>query len=658
MDNSVLIFAICMLLVPFVVLIPTAFKSAYSFIVVVFTSLYTSYLAISVLPRGYFYEAVASIPIIGNVELKIDELSAVFILLINFTCIMASFYAIGYMKSNEHSRTLNIKYIAFNFLQLSMLTVCMMQDFLPFLIVWESMSFASFLLILIDYEKGNNLKVALNYLVQMHIGVVFLLAATLVIYNNTNETGFLALREYFAEHKNFPVFLLFFIGFGFKLGFLPFHTWVSDTYSAVPPHIASVMSGVMKKLAIYGLIRVLVVTQQDFVLIGIFILIMSMITAIYGIVNGIMQQNISRSLAYSSMENIGIIGIGLGMGVIGKGVGDYQLAILGFTGALLHVFNHSLFKSLLFYGAGAVKLSTGTDNINKLGGMLKKMPLTGYIFLVGSLAICGLPPLNGFMSEFLLYTGIVEGLNTTHLLSEIGLLTGLLTLALVGGLSIYNFTKIFGLAFLGSPRSELVNNAKEVSKFMIAPQILILVVIVSIGFFPNEYIQVASKVVSNLVHQKDKNIAQCLEATQQISNKGLIFGGILMAVFGLRTYLVRRNKYKEAPVWGCGYEAPNTRMQYSATSYANYFKSLAAPFVKTNETYVDIETNDIFPQNRTYNVENEDKIFDKWIVAPLQNVLKLSNKISLLAMGQTQAYLVYGLVLILILFLITFFGII
>jgi formate hydrogenlyase subunit 3/multisubunit Na+/H+ antiporter MnhD subunit len=656
MEISVFIFTFCLFLVPLVVFVPKRFKSFYSFANVAITSLLTTYVIVTeFFKHSYYFEEIVKLPILGNIEIKIDPLSAIFILMINFIFIMASIYSIGYLKKQNNDKSLNINFIAFNILQISMLLISMIQEFIPFLIMWEVMSFASFLLILADYEKSKTVKVALNYLVQMHVGVVFLMCAVIILQNETGDMTFRALNSYFSGHSNFPMFLLFFIGFGFKLGFLPMHTWVGDTYSVVPSHVAAVMSGVMKKLGVYGLIRVLVAVQADFLQIGLFLLVMSLITGVYGIISAIMQKNIRRSLAYSSMENIGIIGIGLGMGVIGRGVGDYALAFLGYSGALLHVFNHSLFKSLLFFSAGSIDVATGTVNINKLGGIFKKMKITGVIFLIGSLAVCGLPPLNGFMSEFLLYSGILEGMNATHLMSEIGLLIGLLALSLIGGLAIYNFTKVFGLTFLGTPRTQAAENAQEVNFYMLLPQILLIITIFSVGFFPKLYIDFIGKVVSHLVHQAPIFTVKFFNAAENISLMGMVFCGIAVTIYFLRTYIVKKNGITEGPTWGCGYVAPNERMQYSATSYAHYFQTIASPLMQINQKYTPIESNDIFPTNRPFKTEISDKIRTNWLEKPINLIVKIIKKFAFIQSGHTQSYLIYAILFIAVLFIITFF---
>jgi formate hydrogenlyase subunit 3/multisubunit Na+/H+ antiporter MnhD subunit len=238
------------------------------------------------------------------------------------------------------------------------------------------------------------------------------------------------------------------------------------------------MSGVMIKMGIYGILRVLVSVQSDLLIIGIIILIISMISGVMGVMMAIVQHDLKQLLAYHSIENIGIIGIGIGLGMIGLATGNTALSILGFAGGLLHVLNHSLFKSLLFQCRSVYKTHT---RIEHLGGLMKKMPYTAFLFLIGSLAICGLPPFNGFISEYLIYMGMFKSLSAANLYQSMLILGTIVGLSLIGGLAVFCFTKAFGVAFLGEPRSEHASNAKEVGKNMIFPQYITVAFMMLIG---------------------------------------------------------------------------------------------------------------------------------------------------------------------------------
>ena len=347
--------------------------------------------------------------IFGQIPLRIDALSAWMILIINFTFITGVLYGTGYLRHyRDKPKNIRIHQLLFIILHLSMILVCSVQNFIAFLIVWEIMAGSAFLLIIFESWNKSTVKAGLNYFIQSHVGVLFIMISFIWVIVQTGSTDFNAIRT-FSEHMPGPVsitlFFLLFIGFGFKAGFVPFHTWLPYAHPAAPAHISGMMSGVIIKLGIFGILRILLLIHTGYLVIGEIILLFSIVSGLYGVILAIVQHNLKKLLAYHSIENIGIIGIGIGIGTIGIGLHNDFLAIAGFAGGLLHILNHSLFKSLLFYGAGSVYQQTGTLDVEKLGGLVKKMPHTAGLFLIAALAICGLPPLNGFISEFLIFSG-------------------------------------------------------------------------------------------------------------------------------------------------------------------------------------------------------------------------------------------------------------
>jgi formate hydrogenlyase subunit 3/multisubunit Na+/H+ antiporter MnhD subunit len=248
------------------------------------------------------------------------------------------------------------------------------------------------------------LKAGINYLIQSHISIILLTIGFIWVSSSTDSYDFDAISAYSAHvipAVSFLLFGCFFLGFAFKAGFIPFHTWLPYAHPAAPAHVSAIMSGVIIKLGIFGILRMLLLIDRNQLMIGYVILVVSFVTGVYGVMLAIIQHNLKKLLAYHSIENIGIIGMGIGLGSIGLGLDKPVLTFAGFSGALLHTLNHSLFKSLLFYSAGSVHQVTHTMNIEKLGGLIKQMPQTATLFLIASLAITGLPPLNGFVSEFL-----------------------------------------------------------------------------------------------------------------------------------------------------------------------------------------------------------------------------------------------------------------
>ncbi|PIV15969.1 MAG: hypothetical protein COS42_12450, partial [Flavobacteriales bacterium CG03_land_8_20_14_0_80_35_15] len=340
-------------------------------------------------------------------------------------------------------------------------------------------------------------------------------------------------------------------------------------------HVSAVMSGVIIKMGIYGILRVLTYIHHDLFNIGLFILISALVNGLIGVSLAIVQHDIKKLLAYHSIENIGIIGIGIGLGVIGLAINIPALTVLGFAGGILHILNHSLFKSLLFYTAGAVYTQTHTRNIEELGGLIKKMPKTALFFLIGALAICGLPPFNGFISEFLIYSGMFKALLSGNLQTDILLFFAISGLAIIGGLAIFCFTKVFSIVFLGTPRSDKVTHAKEASTSMILAYALIAITILLIGLLPVLFINPLIDIVS--IFTKDTQaIQQAIPTLNSISiSSGLFI--VLIALFWLvRYWQQKRQNIRKDATWACAYTGANPAIhQYTATSYADNFVQIS-----------------------------------------------------------------------------------
>src|SRR4030095_14436053 len=319
-------------------------KSMAGFVLVLLNGLLTSFPAIHVLTNGITlqHDFFLGYPF-STLPLRIDPLAAWFMLIINLTCINGALYGIGYMKSYEAQKNnLTLHWILFVIFQSSMLWVCMLQHGLVFLIAWEIMSLSSLLLVIFDHSKPETLNAGVNYLVQMHIGVALLAIGFIWVYFSEGSFDFSAVSRFFNKHNPVWLFLIFFIGFGIKGGFIPLHTWLPRAHPAAPSHISGVMSGVIVKLGIYGIFRMITYLHSNFLQIGETILILSFITAFYGILNAAVHRDIKRVLAFCTIENIGIIGIGIGVGLIGKATGNSFIFFIGFAGALLHILNHSL----------------------------------------------------------------------------------------------------------------------------------------------------------------------------------------------------------------------------------------------------------------------------------------------------------------------------
>ncbi len=597
-----------------------------------------------------------------SITLLIDPLSALFICIINFTVLTASVFAIEYMKMyrNKSATELSIHYFSFFLLHLSMILVCMVHQGIAFLVVWELMAVSSFMLVIFDNEKGSALRAGINYLIQMHIGALFLIVAFILLHARTGSYDFEALRQYFFQCANMPMFLLFFIGFGIKAGFMPLHTWLPHAHPAAPTHVSAVMSGVMIKLGIYGILRVAMFLQTDLLWIGLVVLVISMISGLGGVGWAIVQHDLKKLLAYHSIENIGIIGMGMGIGLIGAGLNSPPLIVLGFAGCLLHVLNHSLFKSLLFYGAGAIYLKTHTRNIEYLGGLAKKLPATAVLFLIASLAICGLPPFNGFISEFIIYKGIIGGLDAQAMWIKVLMLVALISLVLIGGLAVFCFTKAYGVAFLGNARKADISDVTEVKWYSLAPMAVIALAILFIGLFPGIALKPINFVVSNLSCEArgDINIMYALPLIQKIGLAGAIFIGIVLVLWVFRKLVTRGKPVDSAATWGCGYSGSMPKGQYTATSYAENYTDIAQPVLKIRTHYHPLAAEDIFPRHRGFETESEDMMEKRVYSRSVKFINRAFSRLAVIQSGNTQHYILYAFVMILLLLVLTMLNII
>ena len=335
------------------------------------------------LTGGTMGQTVYMSPILGDVEFIIDPLSAFFVIVISVMSLFGTIYANGYMKP-YFNKGMNVASHCFFLMMLitSMILVVTVQNALFFLIVWELMSLSSFFLVIFEGEKKEVISAGIKYLVYMHLSVIFIIAAFVLLNIQSNSLSFADFASALQNNTNLAnvVFLLAFAGFGIKAGFVPFHNWLPDAHPAAPSHVSGIMSGVMIKTGIYGILRVLLFVGTPSKLAAYTVLIISVISALYGVLYAITQHDIKRLLAYHSIENIGIIGIGMGIGMLGLAYSNPVVAALGFAGGILHILNHSIFKELLFFAAGSVYLKTHTRNIEKLGGLAKNMPYTTLMF--------------------------------------------------------------------------------------------------------------------------------------------------------------------------------------------------------------------------------------------------------------------------------------
>lgn len=645
---------LAIMLVPFM---SVKWKGIVTVVAVVIIAALSSIVAINGLAGKQIEYLFRGSVVTGEIPVRLDALSGFFILVINFSFLTGVFYGFHYMKVYRHQKSnLSLHAIGFILLHASLIGICSIQNTIVFLIAWEIMALSSFILIIFEHNKRSTVSAGINFLIQSHICIMFLTLGFIWVNFKMNSFDFNAIALYSASNSlltGFVLFFCFFLGFAIKAGFVPFHTWLPYAHPAAPSHISAIMSGVIIKIGIYGILRMLLLIKSDYVLIGYVILFFSILTGIYGVMLAIVQHNLKRLLAYHSIENIGIIGIGIGLGCIGIGKGNYVLATLGFGGALLHTLNHSLFKSLLFYGAGSVYQALHTMDIEKLGGVGKKMQHTAFLFLIASLAICGLPPFNGFVSEFFIYNGLFNGLHTPDKTLLSWIVFALFGLALIGGLAMLCFTKAFGTIFLGTPRHQFHHEPEEATSGKLVPMYFVVALIIAIGLFPKIFVAAFSNAISLFTGTE-------FSPNHLPAGGALAMIGFCSAIFILLAsliYFIKRKLTADKPVeinstWGCGYVGSTEKMQYTASSFVRAYRKLVEPVLSIYKKKKDIE--DIFPDKGLQETFPYDKA-EEWLIDyPLRLLKGLFNRFTFLQNGNLQFYILYGLVFITLVLIIPF----
>ncbi|WP_136796726.1 proton-conducting transporter membrane subunit [Desulfosediminicola ganghwensis] len=584
---------------------------------------------------------------IFTLSFSLDPLSAFFLIPIFAVCPLAVVYSFSYMDHPEQQGRVGVSFFFCTLLIISMALVATADNIISFVLVWECMSLSSFLLVLFEYQKISARKAGYIYFIFTQAGALFIFAAMAMAYSHTGTFDFSSFSTIPANFKVI-IFFLALVGFGSKAGIFPLHIWLPYAHPAAPSNISAVMSGVMIKMGIYGIIRLYALLDVTELIFGEVVLSLGIISGILGVVYALGKHDLKKLLAYHSVENIGIILIGAGIGMIGISSNNMVMASFGFAGSLLHVLNHSIFKSLLFLGAGAVLQKTGIRHIDQLGGLMKRMPTTGKTFLTGSISISGLPPFNGFVSEFLIYYGAFHGI-TLNGSSFIFVMLAILSLAIIGGLAAACFTKVVGVVFLGEPRTEKAANGSEVGIAMTAPMILLAASCLLIGLFPAPFVDLAFMGLASVKALAPVGAEEIAVVTANLALAARLFLALFLICVLLRKVLYLRKQISRGPTWGCGFTQPTVRMQYTGTSYAMSIVDFFRPFVLIRTRYSGI--NRIFPGRTTYESRVDDiaevALVDR-IVTPL---LYLIGKFRWIQHGYIQLYIGYIVVTIIALLL-------
>ena len=622
-------------------------------------ALWASATAVGVLAGGHTVRLWATdVFLFGSDAGSMDPLSALFALIVSVGAVAAVLYSRGYLahylgrKSPAH---ISLHYTALATMFYAMLGVVTSEGGFSFLFFWELMTVASFLLILFDAERREVRRAALAYVIMMHVGFALLLIGFVRLDSVCGSADFALLGEYFRTQPALPLFVVFLAGFGMKAGMFPMHVWLPEAHPAAPSHVSALMSGVMIKTGVYGILRVTaqIADLPTLRTAGLILLVAGIVTGLWGVILAAAQNDVKRLLAYSSIENIGIVLIGLGIAALGKSSGNQLAAICGLSGALLHTLNHSLFKSLLFFGAGNILSQTHTTSLDALGGLGRHMPVTGLLFLAGTTAICALLPLNGFVSELLIYLGMLDGIASGS--DVLASAAGLAALALIGGVVILAFTKLYGTVFLGAPRTHEVAEASEVDNFRIAAMALPLAGILFIGLFPQTAVSAVTRAAGFFIHHPADAADYLLSPVSRTAWLLILVVGLLA---WLRSRALRTRKVTDGATWGCGFTSPNVRMQYSGESYSEGLQSIATSLTQNSGEGSAVGKGEIFPAAHNFDIRHKDR-FDKLFAAWWVELLRVINKRAMrLRTGKINHYVLFALAFLVLIFLLSIFNLI
>jgi len=518
----------------------------------------------------------------------IDLLSAAFVLIVLGPGLASAWYGLRALQPQSDGRPATAPRLLFTLELAALALVVTARAVVPFLMAWEVMAVLAYFLIMHEHDRAEVRRAGLVYLVATHAGMLTLLA---LFASWPGTGGALTFEALASRAPALPaggalVLSLALLGFGLKAGLVPLHFWLPEAHASAPSHVSALLSGVVIKMGIYGLLRVVSLLGVVPAWWGWLVLAIGIVSGVLGVLWALAQHDIKRLLAYHSVENIGIILMGLGTGVLGTAYRMPLVATLGYAGAILHTLNHALFKSLLFLGAGATYHATGTRDLDRLGGLARRMPLTWMAFLIGSAAIVGLPPLNGFVSEWIVYQALLSGGTLGSRGAPIQLtLVGIMGLALVGGLALACFAKVCGIVFLGVPRSAEAARGHEVAPGMVGPMLALAAACVLIGLAPALVVQPALAVGAAVAGVGAESAGSAVpSALNRIALLSLALVTLLVLGRLAWTAVLRRRPTTQADTWGCAYAHSSPRMQYTASSFAAPLLAAYGPLAGVRET--------------------------------------------------------------------------
>jgi hydrogenase-4 component B len=645
------------------------FTRVLTFVPSMVASIFTIILSVDIISTKSLQLVLPNVLPFFNFEILVDGVAAFFILIIGIVSFAVSLYSIGYSKEYEIKKRTSALGFLFNIFILSMVLVVASNNAFFFLIFWELMSLTSFFLVIYDHDKEENLKSGMTYLIMTHFGTAFIFASFLLGYIQTGSFSFDSFRHSSATFplliKNL-VFVFAFIGFGTKAGMIPLHIWLPKAHPSAPSNVSALMSAVMIKIGIYGMIRTIFDfsgfgMSPDFAWWGMLLVAAGSVSAIIGVLYAVVEHDIKKALAFSSIENIGIILIGLGLAVVFASFHLTALSVLALVASMYHTMNHAVFKGLLFMGAGSVVSATHTRNVEDMGGLIKQMPWTGLLFLIGAISIAGLPPFNGFISEWLTLQALLSSYQIPSTILQISIAFASLPLALTIGIAAATFVKLFSMSFLSKARSKHALNIREVPRSMILGMSILAAICILLGVIPflgisliSTAFHLSSQPSSPFDSISIQNSSGMSFASLSMPVVAIILTSVAIAIFGFIRVLSGPTRKTISGTWDCGFGNLNERMEYTATSLSQPIRAVFKVFFKPHNQ---IEKEPFGEKNpyllKTIKIETMTKnIFEDMLYLPIvSSFVFFFDKIRRLQTGKINSYLLYIMITIVLLLL-------
>lgn len=599
---------------------------------------------------GAFWAGSPSRPIVSawalpgaEFHMEMDGLSAVFLLPIFLVSLCGNIYGLAYWKQTEHPENGRGLRLFYGTLTAGMALLVVARNAWLFLFGWEIMALSAFFLVTTEHRKKEVREAGWIYIVATHLATLLLFAAFSLLHATAGSYTLAPLPENATTAwVATPVFVLSLLGFGIKAGIMPLHVWLPSSHATAPSHVSAILSGIILKMGVYGLVRVTSLFPNPPLEWGGIVLALGVVSGVFGVAYAVAQHDLKRLLAYHSIENIGIIMIGVGLALAGRSLGRPDWVMLGMAGALLHVWNHAFFKALLFLSAGSVIHAAGTREIDQLGGLAKPMPRTAACFLIGAVAICGLPPLNGFVSEFLIYVGVISTIGGIgERPAFVWAAFAAPALALIGGLAVACFVKVYGAVFLGSPRSDHARHCRESPAAMIVPMASLATVCFAIGFAPAFVAPFLESAVFAWAPELDEGGSRLLATAplQWVGVMSIALTALILVVGAAFSAKMRNGPTTAAETWGCGHLSPTPRMQYTGSSFAQMLVGFFAWVLRTR-VHGPVMT-PMFPSTARFHSDTPDGVLDEVVLPTSRGVARIFRVLRVFQQGSSQTYLLY-----------------